>query len=109
MEAVIDEYLTLLRDEKPITVRQCIQALGKVAAAKPDLAGKIAAALVSFDLMSVKETMRKPILRDILRVLCSIRTHHATSEIEGFISKALTGGVLDKKSQKEIEDLLEQT
>lgn len=45
MEAVIDEYLTLLRDEKPITVRQCIQALGKVAAAKPDLAGKIAATL----------------------------------------------------------------
>ncbi len=30
MEDTIDEYLTLLNDEKPITVRQCIQSLGKI-------------------------------------------------------------------------------
>ena len=72
------------------------------------MAGKIGAALVSFDLMSVRETMRKPILLDILRVLCSIRTRHTNAEIEGFISNALTGGVLPKRAKKQIEDLLEQ-
>jgi len=52
--------------------------------------------------------MRKPILLDILRVLCSIRTRHTNAEIEGFISNALTGGVLDKRAMKQIEDLWEQ-
>jgi hypothetical protein len=35
MEDTIDEYLKLLNDEKPITIRQCIQSLGKVAQFKP--------------------------------------------------------------------------
>ena len=37
MEDTIDEYLALLKDEKPITIRQCIQSLGKVAKFKPNL------------------------------------------------------------------------
>jgi len=37
MEDTIDEYLTLLNDEKPITIRQCIQSLGKIASCKPNL------------------------------------------------------------------------
>jgi len=31
MEDTMDEYLELFNDEKPITIRQCIQSLGKVA------------------------------------------------------------------------------
>jgi len=69
----IDEYLSLLKDEKPITIRQCIQALGKIASAKLDLHDKIASRLISFDIMAVKETMRKSILLDILNVLLIIR------------------------------------
>ncbi|MGI5876816.1 MAG: hypothetical protein ACOX6X_08440 [Dethiobacteria bacterium] len=106
MEDTIDEYLTLLNDEKPITIRQCIQALGKIASAKPGLNDKIASRLISFDLMAVKETMRKSILLDILNVLFIIRKRYKTDEIESFISNALSGEILDKKSKKQIEALL---
>ncbi len=106
MEATLDEYLTLLNDEKPITIRQCLQSLCKIAAVKPGLNGKIAFALISFDIMAVKETMRKSILLDILNVLLIIRKDHSTDEIESFILKALSGEILDKKSKKQIENLL---
>jgi len=108
MEAVIDEYLTFLDDEKPITIRQCIQSLGKIIEAKPNLDGKVATALLSFDLTAVKDTMRKSMLMDILRILCSIRTRQKTAEIESFVSNALAGEVLGKRSKKQIEDLLSQ-
>lgn len=106
MECAIDEYLLLLNDEKPITIRQCIQSLGKIASAKPGLNGKIASGLISFDLVAVKETMRKSILLDILNVLLIIRQELKTDEIESFILNSLSGGVLDKKTKKQIEALL---
>ena len=106
MENMIDEYLILLNDERPITIRQCIQALGKIAAAKPGLNDKIASSLISFDIMAVKETMRKSILLDILNVLLIIRKGHKKGEIDTFILYALTGEILDKKSKKQIEALL---
>ncbi len=106
MDNTIDEYLELLNDEKPITIRQCIQALGKVVPYKPNLNNKIAGRLISFNLMAIKETMRKSILLDILNVLLVIRKELKTDEIERFILNALSGEILDKKSKKQIEVLL---
>lgn len=106
MEGIIDEYLTLLNDEKPITIRQCIQSLGTIATAKPGLQDKIASRLISLDIRAVKETMRKSILLDILNVLLIIRKIHKTDEIESFILNALSGEILDKKSKKQIGVLL---
>jgi len=106
IEDTIGQYLKLLNDEKPITVRQCIQSLGKIVTSKPSLNDKIASELISIDLMLIKETMRKSILLDILNVLIIIREKHKTPEIENFILKALTGEILDKKSKKQIEVLL---
>lgn len=106
MDNTIDEYLELLNDEKPITIRQCIQALGKVVPYKPNLNNKIADRLISFNLMAIKETMRKSILLDILNVLLVIRKELKTDEIESFILNALSGEILDKKSKKQIEALL---
>lgn len=103
MEEIIDEYLALLKDEKPITVRQCIQSIGKIASVKPELNDKIAFGLISFDIMAVKETMRKSILIDILNVLFIIRQKYKTDEIESFILNALSGEILDKKTKKQIE------
>lgn len=105
-EDTIDEYLKLLNDDKPITIRQCIQALENIVSAKPGLSDKIASRLISFDLMAVKETMRKSVLLDILNVLLIIRKGHRTDEIESFISNALSCEILDKKSKKQIEVLL---
>jgi len=101
----VDECLQLLNDEKPITIRQCIQSLGKIASSKPGLNDQIASRLISFDVMAVKETMRKSILLDILNVLLAIRKELKTDEMESFILNALTGGILDKKSKKQIEAL----
>jgi len=106
MEGTIDEILLLLNDEKPITIRQCIQSLGKIASAKPELNDKIASRLISFNLNAVKETMRKPILPDILNVLIVIRQRLRTDETESFIFNALSGEILDKKSKKQIEAVL---
>jgi hypothetical protein len=106
MENTLDEFLERLNDEKPITVRQCIQSLGEIAAAKPGLAEVIASRLICFDIMAVKETMRKSILLDILNVLLAIRKVHSTGEIENFIRNALSGELLDKKAKKQIEGLI---
>ncbi len=106
MESTIDEYLELLNDEKPITIRQCIQSLGKVVPYKPGLNDKIAGKLISFNFISIKETMRKSILLDILNVLLIIRNELKTDEIESFILNALSGEMLDKKSKKQIASLL---
>jgi hypothetical protein len=106
MNTTIDEYLELLEDEKPITVRQCIQSLGEIVKYKPELNGKIADRLISLDMTEIKETMRKSVLLDILNVLAQIRINHETDEIESFIVSALTGEILDKKAKKQIEALL---
>lgn len=106
MDDAIDEYLDLLNDDKPILVRQCIQSLGKIALSKPGLMDKIASRLMAFRLEDVKETMRKSVLLDILDVLLLIRKEYKSGEIDSFILNALTGDLLDKKSKKQIEALL---
>jgi hypothetical protein len=106
LDGTIDDYLDLLNDEKPITVRQCIQSLVKIVAHRPDLGGKIAGKLTSFDIMSVKETMRKLVLLDILLVLAQIRKTYNTDEIESVFLRALSGETLDKKTKKQVEKLL---
>lgn len=106
MEETIDEYLNLLYDEKPITARQCIQSLCKIAAAKPGLHEKIASRLISLDLMQAKETMRKLILLDILNVLLVIRKEKTSDVLEGYILNALSGELLDKKTKKQIGTLV---
>lgn len=106
MDDSLDEYLEVLNDEKPVTIRQCIQSLGKIVPYKPDLNKKIAAALMAVNLDKIKETMRKSILLDILNVLAIIRRDQTTAEIEAFIQNALSGELLDKKAKKQIEALL---
>lgn len=106
IDHTIDDYLYLLNDEKPITIRQCIQSLGKIATAKPGLNVKIASGLLAFNIMDVKETMRKSILLDILTVLFTIRKELKSDAIEDFIRDALSSELLDKKSKKQLEALL---
>lgn len=106
MEETIDDCLELLNNEKPVTVRQCIQSLGKIALSKPGLHEKISSRLLSIDLLTIKETMRKSILLDILNVIFQIRKEFKSAELENFIQNALTGPILDKKSKKQFESAL---
>lgn len=106
LEDSIDEYLSLLKDEKPITIRQCIQSLGKIVPYKQNLNNRIADKLISFNITGIKETIRKSILIDILSVLAIIRKNYKTDEMEGFVLNALSGEILDKKAKKQIETIL---
>jgi hypothetical protein len=81
-EDMINDYLQLIYDEKPITIRQCIQSLVKIVTYKPSLGAVIAEKMLSYDLMSVKETMRKSILLDILNLLCIIRKTLHSDQME---------------------------
>jgi len=104
LEDTIDDYLQLLTDEKPITVRQCIQALSNIVTYKKNLQPKITKSLLSIDLQEVRETMRKSILIDILNVLAIIRKYQTSDEIERYIRGVLSGDLLDKKAKKQMEE-----
>ena len=106
MEDIMDDYLAILHDEKPITVRQCIQSLGIISGSLSQPPEKIVSGLLSLNLMDIKETMRKSILLDILHVLIEVRKEYRTDEIDNYIQKALFGGILDQKSKKQIDILL---
>lgn len=58
IDSVIDEYLSLLKDEKPITVRQCIQSLSEIVPYRSHLNLQIADSLMSLDIAGIKETMQ---------------------------------------------------
>lgn len=106
MAAAIGDYLKRLDDEKPITVRQCIQSLNKVIPYNAHILPQIADALMAVDISGVKPTMRKLILIDILNILVSIRRRQPAESVDAYIFEALTGGVLDKKSIRQIETML---
>lgn len=102
MAETIDDYLAHLHDDKPITIRQCIQGLNKIITRSPELSLLIRERLLAFDLSEIRETMRKSILLDILHVLSEIRKAQPSDELEAYILWALSGEILDKKSKKEV-------
>jgi hypothetical protein len=108
LDGVIDEYLELLNDEKPITVRMCVQHLKDIVPYKPGLHCVIADKLMAFDLGGVRETMRKLVLTDILEVLAMIRKDNTNDAIESYIMDTMAGGMLDSKAKKHVEALLKK-
>lgn len=106
IDEAIDEYLIHLNDEKPITIRQCIQALSEIISYKNHLQHKIANALMAIKLEDIKVTMQKSILLDILNILLLIRKQQTYSELDNYIFQALSGEILDKKAKKQIESNL---
>lgn len=98
----LPRYLALLNDPKPITARQCAQALPEILRAKPELADAIGRALMAVDLLRYKDTMRKLILIDFLEVLLLVRKIHPTPELEEYLFSALSGSILDEKAKKRL-------
>lgn len=62
---IISDFLTHVTDEKPITARQCIQALAQVGQAKPQYIPMILSCLHGADLSKYKDSMRPLIERDM--------------------------------------------
>jgi hypothetical protein len=103
MDEALDTYLSLLNDEKPITIRQTISSLGEIASCKPELGCKIAERLIALDINEIRESMRKSVLLDITGTLFEIRKTLKSDLIESYILNALSGEILDKKSKKQLE------
>ena len=64
-DAILNDYLAHVIDEKPITARQCIKALAQVGKAKPQYIEKIMDYLHSADLSKYKDSMRPLIEKDM--------------------------------------------
>ena len=110
-EGAIDKCLNgcirLIGDVKPITARQAIQALGKIARDAPQTAPRIASALTQFDLGPVRDTMRKLLLLDICRALLSLRARPELADAaNSYLLTALSGDILDKAAKKEIRSAM---
>ena len=76
-DAILDDYLAHVTDEKPITARQCIKALAQVGTAKPQYISKILSHLRNADLSKYKDSMRPLIEKDIAEtevILTNLRT-----------------------------------
>lgn len=106
MRASLPRYLALLNDPKPITVRQCAQALPEILRAKPELAGEIGQALMRVDLMGFKDTMRKLILVDFMEALLLVRALQPSEALEQYFFSALSGNILDEKAKKQLRSRL---
>ena len=68
-DVLLDEFLSHVTDEKPITARQCVAVLPEIAAAKPKLLPRIQSALKQADLSSYPDSMRPLVLKDIVAAL----------------------------------------
>ena len=64
-DKILPEFLRHITDEKPITARQCIQALSQVGLAKPQYIPAILSSLESADLSKYSGSMRPLIEKDI--------------------------------------------
>ncbi|MDD6038894.1 MAG: SufBD protein [bacterium] len=64
-DAILSDYLKHVTDEKPITARQCIQALAQVGLAKPSYIPRILECLEQADLSKYRDSMRPLIEKDI--------------------------------------------
>jgi hypothetical protein len=103
VEACLPGCLKLLVDEKPITARQAIQALGRIARDVPSAAPKVAQALMEMDVLAARETMRKLLLLDACRALLPLAVNSELKDpINAYLMAALSGDILDKAAKKEI-------
>ena len=64
-DAILPEFLSHVTDEKPITARQCIQALAQVGLAKPRYIPQILDCFRNADLSKYKDSMRPLIEKDM--------------------------------------------
>lgn len=73
-DGILPEFLAHVTDEKPITARQCVQALAQVGLAKPQYIPDILSRLHSADLSRYRDSMRPLIEKDMAeteRILCA--------------------------------------
>lgn len=71
-DRIIDRYLAHITDEKPITARQCIQALPRIVRYQPHLYDRIVHALYAADPSRYADSMRPLVEQDIRAALVQL-------------------------------------
>ena len=66
VDAILPEFLRHVTDEKPITARQCIQALAQVGLAKPQYIPQILDCFHNADLSKYEDSMRPLMEKDMI-------------------------------------------
>ena len=64
-DAILEDYLAHVTDEKPITARQCIKTLAQVGMAKPQYIPRILSCFHDADLSKYRDSMRPLIEKDM--------------------------------------------
>ena len=64
-DAILEDYLAHITDEKPITARQCIKTLVQVGMAKPQYIPRILSCFHDADLSKYNDSMRPLIEKDM--------------------------------------------
>jgi hypothetical protein len=105
-EAMVDRYLSLCDDEKPVTVRQCVQSLCTIVATQPNCLGRITDKLLSIDVAQRQESQRKILLMDILAVLAEIQQRRPDHRIMQYFYQAMTGEILDRQAKRAVAAML---
>lgn len=68
-DCVLEQFLSHITDEKPITARQCIKALAQVGQAAPRYIPRISAALSAADFSKYGDSMRPLIEKDAAQTI----------------------------------------
>lgn len=100
---IFQSFMSLCNDEKFVTSRLTIQTIPVWAKYVPELLDRTVAELVNINGKNLKESQRKLILLDIINALIAIREIKPSDQITRYLIEAMTGGLLDKKSVKQLE------
>lgn len=73
LNALLPAFLSHITDEKPITARQCVQALAELGTAKPQYIPEILRSLENADLSRYRDSMRPLIERDIAETIAALK------------------------------------
>ena len=80
-DAILDDYLAHIMDEKSITARQCIKALAQVGKAKPQYIPRIIDCFHSANLSVYRDSMRPLIERDMVETENALRKELQLKEV----------------------------
>ena len=73
LDALLPAFLSHITDDKPITARQCVQALAELGTTKPQYIAEILRSLECADLSRYKGSMRPLIEKDIAETIAALK------------------------------------
>ena len=95
---IVDEFLSHCEDRKFITSRQTVQSIKNWYMFRSDLWDKTVSKLTNIDIDAMKDSQKRLMALDVLKVLCSINKLRPSSEISEYISSVIKREYMDHKA-----------